>query len=252
MRKSALSIAMATLTLTLAQTPGPEKRAAFEVASIRRAVQDGDHDSDTNGSLFRAHNLTLKRLIASAYEIDIGRIYEGPNWVDSEGYDITAKIPTEFVQQTRDRLPQMIQSLLADRFQLVIHREPRQVSGYALVVAKKGSKMEQAKPDGKGSDMHANSTHITAKNLTMEAFARALSRNPDIGELIVDKTGLTGGFNFALDWMPRRLESKVEPSPDDRPSIFTAVQEQLGLRLESAKVPIQAIVVDRAEKPEGN
>lgn len=140
----------------------------------------------------------------------------------------------------------MIQSLLADRFQLIIHREPQQISGYALVVAKKGPKMERAKPDQKDSHTDSNNTHLRAENVTMEAFANHLSY--DIEKLVVDKTGLTGGFNFELDWVPERLES----SSDDRTSIFTALQEQLGLKLESAKVSTLAIVVDRAEKPDSN
>jgi uncharacterized protein (TIGR03435 family) len=246
MTKSALWIALAALLS--AQTPVPEKKVEFEVASIRPAKQDGDHDLDSDRGFFRTHNLTLKRLIASGWEIDIGQVFGGPSWMDSDSYDIAARIPAEFAQQTREKAPLMIRSLLIDRFQLVIHREPREVSGYALVVAKKGPKMERAKPDGTGSHTNSNNTHLTAKNVTMEAFARSLTSNRDIGKLVVDKTGLTGGFNFQLDWMPERLES----SSDDRTSIFTALQEQLGLKLESAKVTTLAVVVDRAEKPESN
>ena len=112
--------------------------------------------------------------------------------------------------------------------------------------------MERAKPDQKDSDIHSNNSHLRAENVTTENFTRALSRNRDVGELVVDKTGLTGGFNFELDWSPERPDSKPDASPDDRPSIFTAVQEQLGLKLESGKVPIPAIVIDRAAKPEAD
>jgi uncharacterized protein (TIGR03435 family) len=246
MKKLALSLAM--VGLTLAQPPDLGKKPKFEVASIRPAKEDGDHDLDTDKGFFRTHNLTLKRLIASAWEVDTSQILGGPNWIDSDSYDITARIPAELAQQTREKVPQMIQSLLADRFQLMIHREPRQVSGYALVVAKKGPKMERAKADQKGSSSNAGDSYLKAKNVTMEGFARRLSRNRDIGKLVVDKTGLTGGFNFELEWMPERLES----SPDDRMSIFTALQEQLGLKLESAKVTTMAVVVDHAEKPDDN
>jgi uncharacterized protein (TIGR03435 family) len=234
-----------------AQTPAPGKKVEFEVASIRRAIDDGNHDSSTNESLYRTHNLSLKRLIAAAYEIDLRQIYGGPNWVDSDSYDITAKFHKD-AALTHEKVLQMLQSLLADRFQLVIHRELRQASGYELVVGKKGTKMEQAKLDEKSSDIHSNNSHMIAKNVTMESFARNLSRNHDVGELVVDKTGLTGGFNFELDWSPERPDSKPDASPDDRPSIFTALQEQLGLKLESAKVPVPAIVIDRAAKPEAD
>jgi uncharacterized protein (TIGR03435 family) len=236
----------AVAVVVLAQAPSPEKRVEFEVASIRPAVQDGDHDSDTDKGFLRTHNLTLKRLIANAYEIDIQQVLGGPNWLDSDSYDITAKIPAEFAEQTREKVPQMLQSLLADRFQLTIHREPRQISGYALVVEKKGPKLEPAKADANGSNIHRNNTHLSAQNVTMEAFAKHLSRNRDIGELVIDKTGLTGAFDFEMDW------AAVAPDPtDDRPAIFAAMQP-LGLRLEPAKVPIMAVVVDRAAKPAGN
>jgi uncharacterized protein (TIGR03435 family) len=244
MKQLAISIAIAALMP--AQTPVPEKRAEFEVASIRPAKDDGDHDTNTDKGFFRTHNLTLKRLIARAYAVDTRQIFGGPNWMDSDSYDITARIPAEYAQQTREKVPEMIQSLLADRFQLIIHREPREVSGYALVVAKKGPKMERAKPEETGSHADSNNTHLTAKNVTMEAFANHLSR--DIGRLVVDRTSLTGGFNFELEWAPEKLES----SSDERASIFTALQEQLGLKLESAKVTTLAIVVDRAEKPDSN
>ena len=248
MRKTALSMAMAALTL--AQTPAPEKRVEFEVAAIRRAEQDGEHDSDTNQGRYRVHNLTLKQLIAHAYAVDTKLISGGPKWVDADSWDIDAKIPAEFTR-TRDTVPQMLQSLLADRFHLTIHREPAQISGFVLVVAKNGPKMESSDAGG-GAKMHTQKTHLVAEDVTMQAFAEGLSRNHDVGKLVVDKTGLSGKFKFELDWIPERIRISGEPSTDDRPSIFTALERQLGLKLESAKIPVSAIVVDRAEKPGEN
>jgi uncharacterized protein (TIGR03435 family) len=242
----ALTLWIVMAALAMAEAP------QFEVASIRPAKQDGDHDVDTDNGFFRTHNLTLKRLIATAWEIDTGRIIGGPGWIDSDSYDINARIPAEFAKRTDDKVPLMIQSLLADRFKLVTHREPREVSGYLLVVAKKGAKMERAKPGGDDSYSDANNTHLAAKNFTMEAFARRLSNNRDIGKVVVDRTGLAGGFNFELDWLPERFDSKLQSSADDRTSIFTALQEQLGLKLESAKFSTLVLVVDHAEKPGEN
>lgn len=242
MRKLGLSLAIAA-TLS-AQN--------FEVASIHPVKDDGDHDSDVDKGLFRAHNLTLKRLIATAYEIDARQILGGPNWLDSDSYDITARIPEELVPQQRQKFPLMLQALLADRFKLVIHREPRQISGYALVVSKKGPKMTPSASD-EGSNLSSHNNHLTAQNATMEALARHLSRNRDIGELVVDRTGLSGKFNFELDWQPEALTAiKPKPANDDHPGIFTALQQQLGLRLENAKVPLDAVVVDSAQKPDAN
>jgi hypothetical protein len=131
------------------------------------------------------------------------------------------------------RRREIVQRLLADRFRPVIHREPRYVSGYVLVVSKKGPKMQAANAGKLDANLHSNDGHLTAEDVTMEALAR-------------------GGFNFELDWMPDRLDSRQDAASDVRPSIFTAIQEKLGLRLESAQVPIQAIVIDKAENPDEN
>jgi len=248
MNRIALSFCMTSLLL--AQTPESTKRIEFEVASIRLAVDDGHHGTDSDKALLRVHNFTLKRLIAGAYQVDMRTISGGPKWVDSDSYDINAKIPAEYSEQRRDLIPKMFQSLLAERFHLVIHRSPDQISGYFLVVAKGGPKL---KPGGSGdSNMHTSNTHLKAEGATMEAFAKDLSRNSDIGKPVVDKTRLSGGYNFELDWMPEQRANSPEPPQDDRPSIFTALQTQLGLRLEAARIPISAIVIDHAEKPDSN
>jgi uncharacterized protein (TIGR03435 family) len=224
----------------------------FEVASIRPTKDDGDHDSSTDHGFYKTHNLTLKRLIGFAYRVDNRLILGGPGWIDADSYDINAKIPEAFAaKRDPDTVPQMIQSLLADRFQLVVHREPTEIAGYALVVVKKGAKLAAGDPNDKSSGTRTKNTHMTATNVTMANFAVNLSRNSDIGKLVVDRTGLTGSYSFELDWAPDKVASNPE-SRDDRPSILTALPEQLGLRLEPAKIPVQAIVIDRAEKPEGN
>jgi len=250
MKYIALLTAMAALAAV-------EKKAEFEVASIKVAKDDGGHDVDVDKGLLRIHNLTLKRLIADAYQIDPSLVSGGPNWLDSDTYDITAKIPAEYVGLNPSKEPEMLQGLLADRFQLAIHREQRQVSGFALSVAKGGPKMEHAKPGAEDSSTRGTSTasgmHLKAINVSMEQLAMRLSRYAEIGRLVVDKTGLTGTFDFDLDWLPERAGIKPEtPSDDDLPTIFVALQKQLGLKLESAKVPIDAVVVDRAEKADGN
>jgi uncharacterized protein (TIGR03435 family) len=252
MNRIAIPLLMVMATASPAQTPVAGSKTEFEVASIRPAKQDGGHDSDTDKGRFTTHNLSLKRLIAMAYDTDINQVFGDADWVDSEGFDINARIPSGLANPTGDQVAQMIQSLLTDRFQLVFHREPRQVSGYALVTAKQGTKMMRAKESEIGSDMHSNNAHMAARYVTMEQLAKRLSRNQEIGKMVVDRTKLTGRFDFELDWMPVQLDSRADPLPGDRPSIFTALQEQLGLKLEAAKVPIQAIVVDRAERPDAN
>jgi uncharacterized protein (TIGR03435 family) len=220
--------------LLAAQTP------TFEVASIRVSDQDNKHSSNTTKGLFRTHNVTVRSLIMRAYDVLGEEITGGPDWVGSVGFDINAKIPAEFVED-RKSIPVMIQGLLAERFGLAIHREPREASGFFLVTAKKGPKMTPAKDTTNGSTNTQN-THMVAKNTTMEDLARFLSRDQE--RIVVDKTGLTGGFDFELEW--------AENPTDDRPSMVTALQEQLGLKLEAAKVPYSAVVIDKAVKPEAN
>jgi uncharacterized protein (TIGR03435 family) len=218
----------------------------FEVASIRPAVQDGNRDADVDKGLFRTHNLTLKRLIAMAWDFDDHQVLGGPKWVDSDGWDINAKIPVEFIERKRETVPKMIQGLLADRFHLTIHREQRQVSGYYLTVAKNGPRMASAKPEEKGADFSSSGTHLTATNVTMEGFAKRLSRDRDVAKVVIDKTGLTDRFDFELNW------TRADDTSAEHPLIFTAIEEQLDLKLESAKILIEAIVIDQADKATEN
>ncbi len=230
--------------MALGQTP--EKKAAFDVVAIRMSPQDDGQDVDHDKGLFRAHNLTARRLMSLAYTLDVSEIIGGPKWLDSDRYDINAKIPAEFANANPSRLPEMIESLLADRFQLVIHREQRQMSGYALLADKKGTKLQPAKAPGKESESHSTGRHLVATNVSMEGLAKRLSR--EVMGVVVDRTGLKGGFDFELEWTPEKLLA-ADAASDDRPSIFAALEEQLGLRLEPAKIPVSAVVVDRAGKP---
>lgn len=124
--------------------------------------------------------------------------------------------------------------------------------GSELVVADKGPKMKSTGPDRKGSGMNTSSKLLKAQNVTMALFARDLSDNQDIGKLVVDKTGLSGGFDFELAWSPDRGASNQTGSAEDAPGFFTAIQEQLGRKLKPSKLTVQAIVIERAERPSEN
>jgi uncharacterized protein (TIGR03435 family) len=237
--------ALLFLAAVAAQLPAQE----FLVASVHLAKDDGSHDYDVDKGLLRIHNLTLKRLIAAAYGVKDGQVLAGPNGLGSETFDITAKLPAEYVDRKPDKVPEMLQALLAERFHLVVSREPRQVSGFELVVAKKGLKMEAAQPGLEDSHTNGGPNRISGTNVTMEQLATRLSRVTDIGSIVVDKTGLAGRYNFDLNWVPAGGDAR---GMADAPSIFTVIQEQLGLKLESARVPIEAVVVERAERPEEN
>ena len=236
---------LAFCVLAFAQAQKPE----FEVVSVYPSVPDNNHIMNTSSGFFRTHDVPLKRLVARAYQVSEDEVFCNSGWIESEGFDIRAKIPDELTKgRGADTLPQMIQGLLADRFHLVAHRELRQVQGFLLVVAKKGIKMETSKEGGPSSHMSSNNTLLKAKNVSMTNIATFLTH--ETGRFVVDKTGLSERFNFELKWLPERAADAN--STDGRASIFVALQEQLGLKLESAKVPISAVVIDSAERPAGN
>ncbi|HLK62104.1 MAG TPA: TIGR03435 family protein [Bryobacteraceae bacterium] len=246
MKKTALSFAMATLTL--AQTPGSEKRAEFEVASIKpTATKDGSFTYDfPPGGRFTARNLTVKILLQAAYSLEDHQISGGPDWMTTAGFDIQAKAAASAGDVPRGQVLRMVQALLADRFHLVLHRETKQLPVYALVVGKNGHRLMPA-----GSNVGQTQTRmgqLIVQKMGMAELARILAL--DLKRPVRDDTGLPGEFAFRLEWT-RGLEES-DPGPSARPSLFTAVQEQLGLKLEAAKGPIEVFVVEHVEKPSEN
>jgi uncharacterized protein (TIGR03435 family) len=216
----------------------------FEVASVKPSSADRSASSGINTGHGRldAHNVTLKRCIMGAYSVGPHQILGGPDWLDSDRFQILAK--AEQSTGGDDALMIMLQGLLADRFKLAIHRETRDLPALVLEVSKNGPKLEKAEPGEAVTSTSSNKTAVAidARNCDMESFAKIISRKMDLP--VVNRTGLEGHFNFKLEWAPE--------SANAGPSIFTAIQEQLGLRLRSQKSPIEIIVVDHAEKPSEN
>jgi uncharacterized protein (TIGR03435 family) len=228
-RHSAFVLALA-VSVAQAQTA-----PTFEVASIK------PNNSGTNSSgwhsrqgLMRLTNQSLRSLICIAYDIGDQQVAGVPKWADGERFDITAKAATPAEDP---ELRVMLRALLADRFQLKFHREPRQFAGYALVVAKGGMKM--TKSSAEGSSTHGGRGTLEAKGASMAKLGENLTRR--LNAPVTDATALKGGYDFKLEW--------DESSTPTGPSIFTALQEQLGLKLEARKVTLDAIVVDSATKP---
>jgi uncharacterized protein (TIGR03435 family) len=217
----------------------------------------------------RFTRVTLKQLIAYAYAIpplDMDRmIAGGPRWIDGDRFDVEAKSEA-LVPVAEMRL--MLQRMLADRFTLRLHREPREMQGYALVVATGGAKLQEAT----GSEPRSGMTTIgggpvTASKTTMSMLATFLAQR--LGRPVEDRTALAGRYNFTLSWTPgndERPRFGVDPlnlppeikerlqSNSDRSgtSVFTALQEQLGLRLLSQQVTGEILVVDAADLPSEN
>ena len=202
--------------------------------------------STGNGRL-TAINVTLKRCIMGAYAVGPNQIFGGPDWLDADRFEITAKAEQPVGDQI---LMTMLQGLLAERFKLALHREAKPIEAYVLEVAKNGPKLE--KGDGQGARTSNGRGDIVATNATMDRFAEILSRQTDLP--VVNQTGLEGVFNLKLQWTPEnaRLATPADGAGIDGPSIFTAIQEQLGLRLHAQKVPVEVLVIDHVEKPSEN
>ena len=185
----------------------------------------------------------------------------GPSWIGSDRYHIEGVAPNpETVTSAQLRL--MFQGLLADRFKLRLHKENRDVPGYALLVARNEPRLEKGYASEDKSALAGRPGSLRGTSIELPGLATALSTN--LGQPVVDETGLTGRYNFSLTWtpgqadmngefggMPPEVRSQFAGDPNG-PSIFTALQEQLGLRLEARKVSIDVIVIDHAERPDAN
>jgi len=244
MKKIALFIAMTALAL--AQTPDSQKKAAFEVASIKpTATKDGSFTFDfPPGGRFSGRNLTVHNLLRIAYALQDYQISGGPAWIASAGFDIQARAAEG--ELPREQVLQMVQVMLADRFHLAIHRETRQLPIYALVVGKNGPRLQAADNSVGPSKMMKG--QLIVRKMSMTSLASILAF--DLKRPVMDETALNGEFAFTLEWTPSLSEPDAGPS--SRPSLFTAVQEQLGLKLESTKGPVEVLVINHVEMPSEN
>jgi uncharacterized protein (TIGR03435 family) len=220
--------------------PGP---LAFEVAAIKPSDPSA-RGSNSNGtkSEIVMRNFSLKRCVEMAYDVrDFS--FSGPDWLDTIHFDITAKYPAG--SSGREQFGPMMQTLLAERFKLVVHRESKVMPAYALVQAKGGIKFKAVDGGDGGWGSNENNGVLTATRFSMVRMADFLARV--LNSPVVDKTEIPGVFNIKLEFS----RDEVQPGndhPSDKPSIYTALQEQLGLRLVAQKLPIEIVVVDHMEK----
>jgi uncharacterized protein (TIGR03435 family) len=225
--------------------------AQFDVSTVKPSAAASSDSSgiNTHAGLVDARNVTLQRCIIGAYSVGPHQVVGGPDWAYADRWDIMGKADQPIGGD--DILNQMLQRLLADRFRLTLHRESKILPAYVLEVDKKGPKLEKA--EGGDSDTNTSTRRggrvtIDAKNTDMDLFAQILARKMDLP--VVNQTGLTGDFNFKLHWTPDSVPAQEQTGDDV--SIFTALQEQLGLRLRSAKAPVEVLVIDHVEKPTAN
>ena len=260
-------IAIAALALAasgiIAQSPAPRpKFDAFEVATIKPVDHDpkaGRYITMQGNNRFVEKDYTLKLLVAAAYNLNSKTISGGPGWIESDHYDIAAVTPGE-VRPTHDEQMSMLRSLLADRFKLTFHREQKEFSIYELEVAKGGPRLKPstAPPDDPPqliSTVYPQRMVLPARNVTMSDLTSLMQRAM-LDRPVVDKTGLSGRYDFDLEWAPDETQfgGEVPTAPTDAPSppLFSAIQQQLGLKLEATRGPIEALVVDTAERPSAN
>jgi uncharacterized protein (TIGR03435 family) len=243
--------------------------AAFEITTVKlNKSGSGRSGAYFNDDRFIATNVHLKNLIGySAYGIPLPRILGGPKWLDTDRFDIEAKMETVAANrlkalsrdQRRGEMQAMYQQLLADRFKLAVHWETRDLPVYALVAAKKGPDLQETKTSPGDTRTSSGDGNFSGKGLTLAEFAQALTQelSTELGRVVIDKTGIQGRYDLTLKWTPDTGADAASggtdgSAPDAGPSIFTAIQEQLGLKLESAKSPVKVLVIDHVEMPTEN
>jgi uncharacterized protein (TIGR03435 family) len=237
-------------------TPKPP---AFEVVSVRPAKPDcSSLMAGPAHGRYTARCVTLWALIFNTYEVRSFQDHPPglPAWADKDEFDIEAKADDD-TTAAMEKLPareqgpmgrEMLQSLLADRFKFRVHYESKVQPVYELVLAKGGFKLKPLPADQKPGVMSGGPGKMIIHGMPIAAFAHFLSQTNLAGRIVVDKTGLTGNYDIDLKWTP----DDQQGTPDEGPTIFTALEEQLGLKLVPAKGPVHTLVVDHVERPSEN
>jgi uncharacterized protein (TIGR03435 family) len=251
-----------------AQQPAPAaKLPTFEVATIRPSKPGRwGEDFDESNNTLTIQNYSLRHLIREAYGLKSdSQILNAPAWVDNQRFDIVAKMDDAEVarmdkmdgDESDREWDRMLQSLLADRFQLKIARGRRTLPVFALVVVHSGPKFKPTpeksavvSPDSDpGINIHNG--ELTARAASMDNFADTLTGMRDMANrVVINRTGLTGNYDFQLDWARDRGDGASTDSP--YPHLFTALEEQLGLKLKSARATVDVVVIESAEEPSVN
>lgn len=272
----ALALAAVVAQSALGQATGPALKPSeatpqlpsFEVVAIKPSKSDGSSShSGLHGNRFSATSTSLKALIQyNAYGIPGPQILGGPDWVSSKQFDIEGKaddatfnrMATANREQRNHILRQMFQQLLADRFKLAVHWETRVLPVYALAVANGGPKLTKSKDASGGTRTSLIGGRLTAQGVTMGSLAQTLTQilARELDRVVIDKTAIDGRYDLALTWSPENgATDMADTSNDASPpgsSIFTALKEQLGLKIESEKAPVDVLVIDHAEQPVEN
>jgi uncharacterized protein (TIGR03435 family) len=234
---------------------------SLEVATIKPSQPDRQGRAFLwRGNRFTTFNTTLMSLIGFAYDVQDKQVIGGPDWASSDKFDIEGKPDTPGTPTT-DQLRVMVKKLLADRFQLKFHNDKRELPAYVLTAGKAGPKMtkDDTNPNGLPGLFFRQLGDLNVRNATMADFVH-LMQSAVLDRPVVDQTALTGKWDFELKWTPDDSQfggmgMRAPPqsdAPDAPPPLFTAIQEQLGLKLDSGKAQVDVMVVDHVEKPSPN
>ncbi len=238
-----------------------DAKPVFDVATVKPSKPDAQGKNYLmQGHQFSTINTTLTDLLKFAYGIQSRQVVGGPSWISTDKFDLKAEPDLEGAPNDK-QLKSMLQKLLADRFKLTFHHEQRELPVYALVVIKGGAKLTKndENPDGLPGMGFRGLGQLSCVNASMADFA-GLMQGAVLDRPVVDRTGLQGRYNFPLKWTPDEsqfegLGIKVPPpsnAADAPPNLFAAVQEQLGLKLDSTKSSVDVLVIDHVEKPSEN
>lgn len=217
----------------------------FEVATVKPAdpaKNPGSSSLNTGNGRLIGDNMTLKRYIMSAYQVRPHQVLGGPEWLDTERFDIVGKAEGKAGD---GMLRMMLQALLAERFKLTFHREARMIQAFVLDAPKGDGRLTRSE-GGERKSSHGRGD-LVLENSTLGHLADALSGQLDLP--VVNQTSIEGVFNLKLRWTPENITNPPAEAP---PPIYSAIQEQLGLRLRSQKAPIEVFLIDSADKPSEN
>ncbi len=243
----------------------PASEPQFEVVTIKPTPPDvSNWRIEFNPGMMWIQNRTLRDIIEFAYDLKSGtQLLNAPEWVKSDRFDIRGKEDEELAKRVqegqrdprRPLLRQLVRTMLDDRFHLKVSRKSVEVPVYALIVGRGGIKAKTSDPaDGKHfRGLVGPLGNIEARGASMQMLADRISGMPEAGgRVVLDKTNLPGEFSWTLHWTPERLTTAAESNDESSPTLFTALQEQLGLKLESQKSAIEAVIIDHIEKPTEN
>ena len=235
------------------QTMAKDAHPSFEVATIKRSdPADQKHRSEIHGQRIVIENQTVENLIQMSYGVHARQIVNAPSWIESERFDIEG-LPNVEGQPSVVQFQEMVRKLLEERFGLKFHTEKREMARYSLTVAKGGPKMEPTKsvpdalPNEQGTGDKTTRT-FRMENVSMGELAGNLQGLLD--RPVVDETGLKGKYDFTLRWM--RDDAPAADADSNLPRLFTALQEQLGLKVEPSKGEVDVLVIEHAEQPSAN